>query len=371
MTTLTNHYVAIMKSCPDTQWVLAGYSQGAMVVTEAAKSFRHDRVVYIALFGDPQLNLPEGKGMLPAACLGRDYSPWRVNVPNCRTDTGSLGARNPYEYGELAGKYGLWCNDEDVVCGSTHLPWEISGHLTYSARMSQLVAILRNRLPYHTRSAPSDSRVFALLSLDTYYARPGDAVTLDASQSFDLDIDICDYAWSIDGEAFWSSGTSPTIERSFGATGTHSVTVRVTDFLDEVAEYTSKIIVADEATSLELAAPVGVIARKDGESVVLDWSASEKMAPYLRVRMNGFDFGYVESVQETLVVSDVDLSKDHDFEVAWLSDEAVSEWSIVEWIDEVPAEEFSPPNTDVTLAEGILPCFLMIVCLAAIWKIMW
>ena len=103
MTALSNYYVAVMQSCPETRWILAGYSQGAMVVTGAAKSFRHDNVVYIALFGDPQLNLPEGRGLLPVACLGRNYSPYRVNVPNCRTNRASLGERNPYEYGELVG----------------------------------------------------------------------------------------------------------------------------------------------------------------------------------------------------------------------------------------------------------------------------
>ena len=52
---LRNYYSDVMAQCPQTKWVLAGYSQGAMVVAEAAKTFVADDVVYIGLFGDPQL----------------------------------------------------------------------------------------------------------------------------------------------------------------------------------------------------------------------------------------------------------------------------------------------------------------------------
>jgi hypothetical protein len=362
-----------MQSCPETRWVLAGYSQGAMVVTEAVKSFRYDKVVYIALFGDPQLNLPEGKGILPPACLGRNYSSYRVYVPNCRTDTGSLGARNPYEYGELAGKYGLWCHEKDFVCGSTHLPWEISGHLTYSQRMSQLVGILRRLLPYNSRSVPTvdDSRVFALLSQDSYRAHVGDVVTVDASPSFGLDVDICDYSWSIDGGEFWSSGAESTITRSFDAAGIHRVTVRVTDYLDETAEYASEIIVGSESDSVELSAPVGVVARAEDASVILDWSASEIVAPYLRIRMNDYDLGYVDSTQKTITVNDVDLSETNTFEVAWMSEEVIGAWAAAKWINSSPPDMFDSPNTGVTFADGMLLCFSAIVCLAIIAKIMW
>jgi hypothetical protein len=235
--------------------------------------------------------------------------------------------------------------------------------------MTQLVGILRGLLPYRTRSSPTDSRAFALLSLDKYYARPDETITLDASQSFSLDVDICDYAWSIDDEPFWSSGTSSTIERSF-TVGAHRATVRVTDWLDETAEYTSEVIVAEDASLPELSAPVGVVAHVDSETVVLDWSASEVMAPYLMVRLNGFDLGYAESAQNSLVINDIDLTKDYEFEVAWLSEETASDWVTVSWLSELPPAEFDSPNTGVTFAEGILPCLAMLFCAWGIWLIL-
>ena len=368
-----------MADCPDSVWVLAGYSQGAMVVAEAVKSFRADRVVYVALFGDPKLDLPEGKGLLPAACLGRNYSAYRVYVPNCRTHTGSLQARNPYVYGELAGKYGLWCHENDYICGSTALPWNYSGHLTYAERMAQLVGILRGRLQYNVTARPRGvtdySGVYALLSLDTYYAHPGEEVTLDASASFSLDIDIANYEWSVDGSEF-ASGDA-TLAQSFAA-GEHSVTVRVTDWLDSVAEYTSKVVVAEDFTVEALPAPTGVVARRVDDEIVLDWSEAAAMAPYLWVRMNGYDLGYVEAAQKTLLITDIEFDEEIVLEVAWLSEESASEWREVGWIEETvePAVEEPvepPPNsphTGVTFADGIIPCFAVVACLVTIWWIL-
>ncbi len=130
--TLKTYYVNVMKRCPETRWVLAGYSQGAMVVGEAVKSFAADKVIYVGLLGDPQLSLPEGRGIWPDACRGKNLSEYRVYVPNCLTDDGSLGERNPYQYGELRGKYGLWCANADYVCGSSKNPLRNGGHFTYA-----------------------------------------------------------------------------------------------------------------------------------------------------------------------------------------------------------------------------------------------
>jgi hypothetical protein len=375
---LRAEYDAVMTECPDTVWVLAGYSQGALVVTEAVKSFRADRVVYVALFGDPKLYLPEGKGILPDACLGRNYSPYRIYVPNCRTSEGRLKARNPYIYGELTGKYGLWCNAHDFVCGSALLPWDTDGHLQYVERMPQLVGILRGRLPYntHVRSMGGDSDIYAQLPLDTYYARPGEEIIFDASSSFSLAVDICDYAWSVDGGEFQS--TSAQLTQSFGV-GEHSVTVRVTDCLDATAEYTSKVVVAEDFESELLPSPVGVVARRVDNEIVLDWSEASVAAPYLWVRMNDFDLGYASAEQRTLTITDVDFSEEIVLEVAWLSEDSMSEWREVGWVenesDEPAIEPVEPlptesPHTGVTFADGILPCLMIIACAMVVRKLL-
>ena len=115
-------------SCPGTKYVIGGYSQGAMVVSKALGGLRADRVVYAATFGDPKLYLPEGKGMMPAACKGENLSDYRMYVPDCQAYKGLLGAYIPYEPEALVGKVGTWCNRGDIFC-SSHL--NISDHLAY------------------------------------------------------------------------------------------------------------------------------------------------------------------------------------------------------------------------------------------------
>ncbi|MFS0703418.1 cutinase family protein [Cellulomonas sp. 179-A 9B4 NHS] len=124
-----------MVTCGETVFVLGGYSQGAQVIGQTYQyltdTFR-ERIVFNALFGDPKLHLPEGEGIWPAACRGAgSNSEWRRDVPDCRTDNGSLGARKPYLPAGWTSSSGLWCEDDDFVCGSAKAPWTTSGHMVY------------------------------------------------------------------------------------------------------------------------------------------------------------------------------------------------------------------------------------------------
>lgn len=128
--------------CPGTQFILGGFSQGAQVIGEALGNLGKagEQVAFVALFGDPKLNLPEGKGayvgnwlgdeplIAPPACYGRQHSPWRREVPDCRTNTGSLGTRKPYLPATWSDRTGLWCNHDDFVCGASHFLWKNKTH---------------------------------------------------------------------------------------------------------------------------------------------------------------------------------------------------------------------------------------------------
>ena len=116
------------EKCMNTKYVLGGYSQGAMVVSKALSSLRADRVIYAATFGDPKIYLPEGKGIIPAACRGENLSDYRMYVPDCQAYKGLLGAYIPYEPATFTGKVGTWCNKRDIFC-SSHL--NVSDHVSY------------------------------------------------------------------------------------------------------------------------------------------------------------------------------------------------------------------------------------------------
>lgn len=126
----------VANSCPDARFVLMGYSQGAQLIGQAlfwdlSKDIK-DKILFVSLFGDPKLYLPEGEGLNPPACRGEQFSNWRRTVPDCRTNSGSLDARKPYITQDMQDKVGLWCNDNDWICGSSKWPLRNSGHEQYT-----------------------------------------------------------------------------------------------------------------------------------------------------------------------------------------------------------------------------------------------
>lgn len=106
------------KICKNTKFVLGGYSQGAMVTTSALPELASSKVLYSATFGDPYLYLPEGEGIFPDACRGKNLSSYREFAPDCKTYAGVLGAKKPYQPASWSGKVGLWCNSLDFMCGA-------------------------------------------------------------------------------------------------------------------------------------------------------------------------------------------------------------------------------------------------------------
>lgn len=115
-------------ACPKTKYVLGGYSQGAMVVSKSLGSLEAEKVIYAATFGDPKIYLPEGEGIIPAACRGDNLSDYRMYVPDCQAYKGLLGAYIPYEPTVWTGKVGTWCNKRDILC-SSHM--SVSDHVGY------------------------------------------------------------------------------------------------------------------------------------------------------------------------------------------------------------------------------------------------
>ncbi len=115
-------------SCLNTKYILGGYSQGAMVVSKALENLKPEKLIYVATFGDPKIYLPEGKGLMPAACRGEDLSDYRMYVPDCQAYKGLLGAYIPYEPENLVGKVGTWCNKRDIFCSSKY---NMNNHLAY------------------------------------------------------------------------------------------------------------------------------------------------------------------------------------------------------------------------------------------------
>lgn len=113
---LKEYYTQKISNCPSVRFILVGYSQGAQVVGTALRELDADKIKYVALFGDPELYLPESQNF--AACRGENLSEYRADIADCRVESGVLGARIPYVPDGFKGKIGAWCNEGDVICGS-------------------------------------------------------------------------------------------------------------------------------------------------------------------------------------------------------------------------------------------------------------
>lgn len=122
---------SVLTQCPNTKFVLGGYSQGAMLVARALSDLDASKIIYVATFGDPKLYLPEGKRHLlkkPDACYGRNLSDYRINVGDCYAYEGVLGSYRPYQPEDYSGKIGVWCNKNDIMCSSR---LSVDNHTSY------------------------------------------------------------------------------------------------------------------------------------------------------------------------------------------------------------------------------------------------
>lgn len=151
-------YINRMASvCPQTKFVLGGYSQGAMVLTNSLPSLNANQIIYVATFGDPKLYLPEGSHpqsddyYVPEACYGLNLSEYRAYVPDCYAYSGILGAAIPYQPLGYSGKLGTWCNQNDIICSSGS---SIQDHISYVS--DQLYPDAARRIVRAIKSAFAD-----------------------------------------------------------------------------------------------------------------------------------------------------------------------------------------------------------------------
>ena len=159
-------------SCKNTKYVLGGYSQGAVVLLNGLGQIDPSKIIYVATFGDPKIYLPEGAGLVPQACSGRNLSDYRIYVPDCRAYKGILGAREPYVIEQYVGKVGTWCNKYDILC-SSH--FSITSHTHYA----------EDGL-YEDASKYIFSKIGAEFNFKNQYTSPHDtAILIDSTWSMD------------------------------------------------------------------------------------------------------------------------------------------------------------------------------------------
>lgn len=223
------------------KFFLAGYSQGAHVIGDAysykLSDLTRSEVIFNGLFGDPKLYLPEGEGQLYftgttySKYARGDRSEWRRDVPDPSTYKGSLGARRPYLPEGWTAKTGLWCNDNDYVCGSDK-SFNFDGHGEYKVEhgaIDQAVEEAFKRLAKEKGADPAvtEGQLRAVFMPPKAGLTGLDVVFLvDSTGSMQEDID--------DAKVFASQFAS-TIENVKGR-------VALVEYRDEGDEFTARIL---------------------------------------------------------------------------------------------------------------------------------
>lgn len=177
----------LSQQCPNTKFVLGGYSQGAMVISRTLGELDASRIVYVSTFGDPKLYLPEGKTQLlkkPDACYGRNLSNYRINVADCYAYEGVLGSYQPYQPEKYVDKLGTWCNKADIMCSSKISTKDHTSYVSenlYEEAASVIVSKVFDHFGVRETTSPTSSHDVAFLvdnthSMDTKHERYGELV---------------------------------------------------------------------------------------------------------------------------------------------------------------------------------------------------
>ena len=324
------------QSCSGTKFILVGYSQGVSVIAGGFERIDFRNILYAALLGDPNLYLPEGKGFLPEACFGSGLSSYRVYAPNCRTYEGIFGAKKPYVAEGYGGKIGLWCNRDDLICGSSRNLFVNEGHLIYDEKGHFDMVVLKALRGYPkklqssivgppVKTLPEQKGAIlrasvtkiiqeellppiALLAFDEYYTEPGKEIIFDASESYSFDNEISKYEWDLDGDAlFERESAGPITSYTLTEVGEHKISLRVTDMygLSSVAD--AKVFVREYFEEQNMLSPQEIELSVAGEnSLKVDWS-DDVEAPYLLITVNSVILGYTEARIGKILLEDLDL----------------------------------------------------------------
>lgn len=375
-----------------------------MVVAQSLEYFKSGELIYVAMFGDPELYLPEGRGAWPAACRGKNLSPYRVFVPNCHTDNGSLGTRNPYEIARFRGKYGLWCNNNDFICGSSKNLLRGDGHVEYSrGAYSQAFAIVDKILTTNrvttsrARMTPkSEPEIYVYARQTEYWVAPDEEIEIDLSPSISIEREVTEYLWSFDGGESWRAD-EPILRSKFEA-GEHKILAKVADGFAESSPLEIVVHVGEFTALAQLEAPLNLRATKEDEGLKLEWRDAPKEAKYAFVKVNGLGLVYADTSDGEIWLSDVEYENLRDIEVAWMDAEynvgefatldmsgfenvrVLGGWDDSGLPDDTPNEtlgmtnESSPTDTDAPVKTGVafgaIGLFVLVIIILVAIKIL-
>jgi hypothetical protein len=159
------------------------------------------------------------------------------------------------------------------------------------------------------------SRPVAFLKNAEYKARPGQEITLDASDSYVIDANITKYEWDFNGDGiFDASTTTPSINHTYTGEFSGIAQVRVSADNDTIASATAKITIANTTAPPPVSPAKNLIANVEQttnnvSTATISWQAAAGIDKWL-VRLNDTPLGYVTGDRSSFDLTDIDRTKD-------------------------------------------------------------
>lgn len=331
---LRSYVSGYLAACGSGRVVLAGMGQGAQVVSEAIARFsepERQRIAYVGLLGDPALFLPEGEGE-EVACRGEGMSAYRRGVADCHTARGALGARDPFVPTDIASRTGLWCAVGDFWCGATTNPNSRDNRDAYLNAISQIareavtnvqvahpdvrlktqpvIATTQNATPRGAKQARTLGATMAALKLNSYYAKPGQEITFDASDSYTDKGELKVFEWDFDSDGTIDQVTPMPVtthayEKEFD--GNAQVVVRASHGAS--ADTSARVRIGPPRLPHVTPAPQSARVTSDGDAnsvrATITWQADGVATTGWMLALNGVPLGRVAGDARQVVVTDV------------------------------------------------------------------
>ncbi|MCR6489604.1 fibronectin type III domain-containing protein [Amycolatopsis sp. OK19-0408] len=271
---------SVISACQErTQLVLSGFSQGAQVtetVYRALTSAQRDRVLGVALFGNPLLN---GRSRTSLGTLDRNRNGLLTNWFN---------SAPPAEFPAPWDKVRSYCHALDPVCQGL-LRWSLLNPLVKTFEFAQhgnypTVGDGPGQDTYpvdaakffaaRVRPAPPSSGPEATIT-PVDGAVPGQPFVVSAAESSDPAGRPLSYAWDLDGSGRYATASDGALlETSFAAAGDYPVGLKVTNDAGQSAVATTSVHVGSPGPYTGLpGAPTAVTwaPAADHESATISW----------------------------------------------------------------------------------------------------
>ena len=321
---LTDEVREVIRVCPTTRILLAGYSQGAQVTADAFQLLTDAETAHVfgvVLIADPRFN-----GSDNYANAG-SYSP--KNNGSVRTAGQIVETARPVFASSTNGKVLSFCHGGDPVCqavwsfknsGLLANPITSGRHTNYTT-----VGDACGTSTYPVRAASyfayragnqkaSDGPVAVLTPIED--AASGASVKISAASSCDAAGRPLSYRWDFDGAGTFAVNTGAVnqIKTSFSGNGSHTVAVRVTNDQGQSSTATTTVDIGSAGAYTAVpSAPTNVVSTPavDGLSATLTWDDPTSGAPVEAYEIYSADDAPLDVVApgdpHSVVIYDFDL----------------------------------------------------------------